>query len=69
MRSILSSTRRIKAFHLKNSGSTVYYWYDEPIFPEKFATLQEFEQTVSRRFNKSFNHVMEKYIAERGKTV
>jgi len=43
-----------KKLIINTSGSTISYWYDEPIFPEKFNAYPEFEETIIKRFNKAF---------------
>ena len=52
-----------KKLEIKTSGSTIWYWYDEPIFPDKFQTLSEFEELVISRFDKSFYEVHAKVKA------
>ena len=38
-------------------GCTVHYWYAQPLFPEEYPTLPQFEAAVVERFNASFYHV------------
>lgn len=47
-----------------NSGAKVKYWYDDPILPTSFTTLDSLEKTVIERFNTSFLKVKEMIGAE-----
>ena len=41
-------------FIICTSGSTIWYYYDEPIFPKDYKTYEEYEKIIIERFNKVF---------------
>eukprot|EP00831_Metopus_contortus_P064014 TRINITY_DN5703_c0_g1_i3.p2 TRINITY_DN5703_c0_g1~~TRINITY_DN5703_c0_g1_i3.p2 ORF type:complete len:178 (-),score=62.34 TRINITY_DN5703_c0_g1_i3:154-687(-) len=47
-----------RAMTINTKGSLIKYWFDSPIFPEEYPTLEEFDAVIRQRFAASFKHTL-----------